>query len=178
MGSPKKEGKAVFEGGGLGLFENVQDAMKAEKILVEAGYSLKLVAPPPSLRMGCDLALEINIVEQPGIERTLKDKNAHYMQVSPLKEGTSAIMQMTQVTDFGQWTMVKAGNMKIAYEKATGKIVNTSGGGCPDIPFLHVEMIDKTLEESPKPKDMGYTLCARMLDIAYQKALELHKEGK
>ena len=88
------------------------------------------------------------------------------------------MLQMTQVTDFGLWTMVKAGTMKLAYEKATGKIVNTSGGGCPDIPFLHVEMVDKTLEQSPKPKDMGYTLCARMLDVAYVKSLELHKEGK
>jgi hypothetical protein len=179
MGSPKqKEGKTAFEGGGLVLFETVQDAMRAEKVLTEAGYGLRLVAPPPSLRIGCDLALEINIVEQPGIERALKDKGTPYMKVAPIKEGTSAILHMTQVTDFGKWTMVKAGNMKIAYEKVTGKIVNTSGGGCPDIPFLHVEMVDKTLSEAPKPKDMGYTLCARMLDIAYEKSLELWKEGK
>lgn len=179
MGSPKqKEGKTGFEGGGLVLFETVQDAMRAEKVLGEAGYSLRLVAPPPQLRMGCDLALEINLVEQPGIERTLKDKATPFLKIAPVKEGVSAMLRMTQVTDFGLWTMVKAGNMKIAYEKATGKIVNTSGGGCPDIPFLHVEMVDKTLAEAPKPKDLGYTLCARMLDIAYEKSCELHKEGK
>lgn len=176
MGSPKQ--KAGFEGGGLVLFETVQDAMRAEKVLIEAGYSLRLVAPPPQLRKGCDLALEINLVEQPGIERVLKDKNTPFMEVAPLKEGVSAMLHMTQVTDFGRWVMVKAGNMKIAYEKESGTIVNTSGGGCPDIPFLHVEMVDKTLSEAPKPKDMGYTLCARMLDVAYEKSCELWKEGK
>ena len=179
MGSPKqKEGKTAFEGGGLVLFETVQDAMRAEKVLTEAGYGLRLVAPPPSLRIGCDLSLEINLVEKPGIERTLKEKSTPFMEVVPLKEVARAMLHMTQVTDFGRWTMVKTGNMKIAYEKATGIIVNTSGGSCPDIPFLHVEMVDKTLSEAPRPKELGFTLCARVLDIAYEKSLELHKEGK
>jgi hypothetical protein len=174
----RKEGKTAFEGGGLVLFESVQDAMRAEKVLVAEGYSVKLVAPPPGLRKGCDLALEINLVEQPGIERLFKEKNTAFMEIAPLKEGTSALLRMTQVTDFGKWIMVKAGNMKIAYEKESGTIVNTSGGGCPDIPFLHMEMVGKTLDKAPHPKDLGYTLCARMLDIAYEKSNELWKEGK
>ena len=174
----KRQQKVKFEGGGLVLFEEVQQAMAAEKVLKSAGYAVKLVAPPPQLRKGCDLALEINLVEQPGVERALQAKDTPYMKIAPIKEGVSSMVHMTQVTDLGQWTMVKAGNMKIAYEKATGKIVNTSGGGCPDIPFLHVEMVDKTLQESPKPKDLGYTLCARMLDLAYEKSLEIQKEGK
>jgi len=178
MESPKSKEGAAFKGGGLVLFEVVQDAMRAEKVLTEAGYSLRLVAPPPQLRMGCDLALEVNLLEQPGIERTLKEKGTPFMEVVPLKEGARAMLRMTQVTDFGRWTMVKAGNMKIAYEKATGTIVNTSGGGCPDIPFLYVEMVDKTLSEAPRPKDLGFTLCARVLDIAYEKSLELWKDGK
>ena len=173
----RREKKESFEGGGLVLFESVQYAMRAEKVLEEAGYTVRLVAPPPQLRKGCDLSLEINLVEQPGIERALQLKDSPYMEVAPLKEGTSALVHMTQVTDFGRWVMVKAGNMKIAYEKGSGIIVNTSGGGCPDIPYLHVEMVDKTLSEAPQPKEMGYTLCARMLDIAFEKSREIWKEG-
>ena len=60
----KRKKKFAFEGGGLVLFASVQDAMRAEKVLKKADYVVKLVAPPPALRKGCDLALEINLVEQ------------------------------------------------------------------------------------------------------------------
>ena len=74
--------------------------------------------------------------------------------------------------------MVKSGNMKISYEKKSGIIVNISGGGCPDIPYLNAMMVDKTLDETPLPRDIGYTLCATMLQRAYDEAVKLHKEGK
>ena len=87
------------------------------------------------------------------------------------------LLEIIKVTDFDRWIMVKAANMKLSFDKESGAIVNTSGGGCPDIPYLHVEMIGKTLSEAPQPKEMGYTLCARMLDIAFEKSRELWKEG-
>ena len=101
-----------------------------------------------------------------------------FTNIAPLKVGTSEFLDVVKVTDFGQWTMVKAGNMKITYEKASGLIVNISGGGCPDIPYLNLEMVDKTLGEAPLPKDLGYTLCATMLQRAYDEAVTLHAEGK
>ena len=73
--------------------------------------------------------------------------------------------------------MVKAGNMKITYEKSSGIIVNVSGGGCPDIPNLHAEMIDKRLDEAPRPKDIGFTLCAANLERALEECLVLHAGG-
>ena len=167
-----------FEGGGLVLFSSVSEAMKAEKVLKEAGCMVKLVAPPPELRKGCDLALEINLVEQPGIERALNEKDAAYVSVLPLKVGTAPLLQIVKVTDFGNWVMVKSANMKLTFDKNTGIIVNTSGGGCPDIPYLHAELIDKPLQEAPKPKDIGFTLCARMLDMALEESLTLQKGGK
>ena len=126
-----KRKKASFNGGGLVLFEAVQPAMQAEKVLKKTGYTVRLVAPPPELRKGCDLAVEINLVEQPGIERLLQEKGITYIEVRPLKIGTSDILEIVRVTDFGDWVMVKATNMKLTYEKKSGKIVNTSGGGCP-----------------------------------------------
>ena len=58
----KRDKKPQFEGGGLVLFGEVQEAIKAEKVLKSADYTVKLVAPPPELRKGCDLAVEINLV--------------------------------------------------------------------------------------------------------------------
>ncbi|GAI82210.1 unnamed protein product, partial [marine sediment metagenome] len=160
----KRKQKTAFEGGGLILFQSVQDAIRAEKVLKATGYAVRLVAPPPEMRKGCDLAVEINLVEQPGIERLLGQKDVAYISIGPLKAGTSELLQIVKVTDFGDWIMARAGNMKLTFDKKTGVIVNTSGGGCPDIPYLHVELIGKKLAEAPRPRDIGSTLCALMLD--------------
>ena len=165
--------KPFFEGGGLVLFEDVQDAMAAERVLREADYAVKLVAPPPELRTGCDLGLEANLVEQPGIERALKEKDAPYVSVVPPKLGTSPLLEIVKATDFGGHLMVRVGNMKLSFDKASGIIVNVSGGGCPDIPYLHSELVDKRLSEAPRPRDIGFSLCALMLDRALEECLAL-----
>ena len=166
-----------FEGGGLILFHNVAEAISAEKILKNAGYEKKLVAPPPELRKGCDLALEINLVELPGVERLLREKNADFVEILPLK-GVGELLGVVKIMDFGEALMVKAGNMKLTYDKKSGVILNISGGGCPDIPYLHISMLDKKLTEACRPKDQGYTLCALMLDRAYTEALDLWKKAE
>lgn len=170
-----KRKKGSFEGGGLVLFDEVQPAMQAEKVLKKADYHVKLVAPPPELRKGCDLAVEINLVEQPGIERLLKQEDVDYVEVRPMKIGTSEILEIVRVTDFGDWLMVKAANMKLTFDKRTGVIVNTSGGGCPDIPVMHAELLDKRVDEAPRPRDIGYTLCSLMLDRALEECISLRK---
>ncbi|MDZ7761787.1 MAG: hypothetical protein U5L00_16225 [Desulfovermiculus sp.] len=58
--------------------------------------------------------------------------------------------------------MVRAANMKLTVDKETGVIVNISGGGCPDVPYLAREMIGKSLQKAPKPQDIGHTPCAGM----------------
>lgn len=173
-----KKKKGTFAGGGLVLFSEVQEAMKAEKVLKKAEYPVRLVAPPPELRRGCDLAVEINLVEQPGIERRLRQSDVAYVEVRPLKGSDARILEVVRVTDFGDWVMVKAANMKLTFEKKSGKIVNTSGGGCPDIPVMHAELLDKRVDEAPRPRDIGYTLCALMLDRALEESLSMWEGGK
>ncbi len=99
-----------------------------------------------------------------------------YIEILPLT-GSRKLLDIIQVYEYGDYTMVKAGNMKLTFNTQTGVIVNTSGGGCPDIPFLHIELVGKRLEEAPRPKDMGYTLCSLMLDRAYMGALEIWTNG-
>jgi hypothetical protein len=169
--------KPSFEGGGLVLFGDVQDAMKAERVLKKADYAVKLVAPPPTLRKGCDLALEINLVEQTGIERLLRERDTGYISIVPLGRERSELLEIVKLTDFGDAVMVKAGNMKLTFDKNSGIIINTSGGGCPDIPYLHAELIGKKLTQAPRPKDIGFTLCALMLDRAIEQCLEIWEEG-
>ena len=177
MGFLKKK-NSTFEGGGLVLFMDVSDAMQAEKVLKKSDYYVRLVAPPPEMRRGCDLAIEINLVEQPGIERALTEKEVPYVTITPLKAATAEILEVVKVIDFGNWIMVKAANMKLTFDKNSGVIVNTSGGGCPDIPYMHFEMLDKKLDEAPRPKDIGFTLCSLMLDKALDESQTLFQEGK
>lgn len=162
------------KGKGLVLFDSVEDAIKAEKLVVKAGYRCSLVAPPPHLRKGCDIAIEVDLVEQPAIERVLS--NVPYVEFTP-RSGSGELLDIVKVFNFGEYTMIKAGNMKLTFEKSTGIIVNTSGGGCPDIPYLHIELVGKRLDAIPQPKDIGHTLCALMLDRAVEGARSIWMEG-
>ena len=168
-----KKKSVAFKGDGIIIFQEVSHAIAAEKDIKSAGYEARLIAPPPELRMGCDLALEINLVERNGIERLLKEGDTAFTGIFPLMKGTAPLCEIIKITDYGQWTMVKAGNMKMAFDKDSEIIVNISGGGCPDIPYLHAEMVDKKLTEAPRPKELGYTLCAVMLDLALEECLNL-----
>lgn len=149
-----------------------------ERTLKTAGHEVKLVAPPPELRKGCDLAVEIDLVEQAGIERILKEKKAGYVEILPMK-GKGELLEVVKVTDFGDAVMVKAGNMKLTFEKESGRIVNVSGGGCPDIPYLHADLLDRKLTEARRPKENGYTLCSLMLDRAFMESRDIwEKSGR
>lgn len=160
------------------LFEDVPQAIHAEKTLQKAGYRAKLVAPPPALRQGCDLAVEINLVERTGIERLFNTRDLPFLEIAPLREKASELLDIVQVTDFGEAVMVKAGNMKLSFDKSTGVILNTSGGGCPDIPYLHTKLIDRKLTEAPRPRDIGFTLCALMADRAFEECLNIWQESQ
>jgi hypothetical protein len=73
--------------------------------------------------------------------------------------------------DFGDYLMVRAANMKVTVEKKTMIIVNVSGGGCPDVPFLAQEMVGKPLSDAPSPRDIGHTLCGYALQLAYEEMI-------
>lgn len=165
--SQKPEGPGAEEALGLFLFDAVNDALAAERALDAAGYAVSLVAPPHHLRAGCDLAIAVPRVEHVGAERALGDADVHVREWANDAEGTARVCDLVTTVDFGTWLMVRAGNMKIVVEKASGVIVNTSGGGCPDIPYLNLALVGKRVDEVPRPKDLGYTLCGLMLDRAY-----------
>lgn len=164
----RKTAPGADEALGLFLFDGVNDALAAERVLKAAGYSIALVAPPPHLRAGCDLSVSLPRVEHIGAERELVEAGVHIRDWVADAEGTAEVCDLVTSVDFGRWLMVRAGNMKIVVEKDTGLIVNTSGGGCPDIPYLNLALVGKRVDEVPRPKDLGYTLCGLMLDRAYQ----------
>jgi hypothetical protein len=170
-------GDTAFKGDGIIIFEDVPQALQAERVIKKAVYAVRLIAPPPEFRMGCDLALEVNLVESAVIERLLKEGDAAYTGIYPLMKDTAELCEIVKISDLGRWTMVKAANMKMTFDKNSGVIVNISGGGCPDIPYLNIELVDKPLTQATRPKELGFTLCTVMLDRAFEECLNLWQGG-
>ena len=157
----------------LVIFELVQDAMQAEEALKRTGYEIQAVAPPPEVRTGCDLAILIDATLQVGIERALRDFAIPFIGVVFPKMIDLRPLDILREFDYGDWMMVRCGNMKVVFEMRSGMIVNVSGGGCSDVPNLVRSMMGKRLGEAPAPRTFGYSLCAYTCDKAYHRALEI-----
>jgi len=159
---------------GLLLFENTSEVIKAEKILQKEGYKIKVVGPPPEVRKGCDLAIEVPVIEITGILNLLKTKGIEPLDFISFSENEILKpVDLFQVKDFGNYLMVRAANMKITVDKKTLVIVNVSGGGCPDVPYLASILVGVSLKDTFSPKDLAHTLCGYALHLAFKKAKEL-----
>lgn len=171
----KKVERERAEGRGVGLilFSAVKEGMVAEAALKKAGLEVAAVVPPEELRKGCDVAVRFNMVERLGVERFLKDKGVKFHSIISLEAPSRELLDLVKTFDFGDSVMVRAGPMKITYEKVSGIIRNISGGGCPDVPYLHLTLLGKPLDQVPSPSEIGRTLCAYLLDRAFNEALEL-----
>ena len=126
---------------------------------------------PPSIQTGCDLVIEFPLIEELNILRNLDSADVPPLKVVPVTAPLLEPVSLFNTKDFGEYLMVRAANMKITMRKKDGKIVNISGGGCPDVPYLAQEMIGKTLDKVPKPRDLGHTLCGYALQLAYEELL-------
>jgi hypothetical protein len=168
----KKPRKAAPRGGGADrgmlVFENTSEVIRAERVLKEAGWSIRLMGPPPEVRSGCDLVIEFPLIEELNILRTLRLSGLSPSASIPVTGPLLKPVDLYQVKDFGRYLMVRAANMKLTVEKDTLRIVNVSGGGCPDVPFLAERMVGNPLAEAPNPAEIGHTLCGYALHLAYE----------
>lgn len=160
------------------ILSDVREAIKAEEVLRRAKFEIKTVAPPVEVRIGCDLAIEFNVVDRLGVEQALERHGIKPIDIIPLKDPKLRPLEIIEELSFGDYLMVKAGHMKLTFNKQSGEIVNISGGGCPDIPYFAFKIVGKRLGEAESPRKLGYSLCAYMLDKAFTRALEIFKEGK
>ena len=170
-----KEKGAFDKGKGLIILNEVSEAMRAEKMLKGFGYEVRGVAPPPEIRKGCDLAVEFDLVDQLGVERLLKRSGLDPLDIVALDNLSQKPLDITKEKDFGRYLMITAANMKITVDKEKATVVNISGGGCPDVPYLAVSLVGKNIGDVEPPGENGYSLCAYMLEKAYQKALSTVK---
>ena len=166
-----KKQRGVSADLGILVFENTSDVIRAETVLKQARWSVRVMGPPPSIQTGCDLVIEFPLIEELNILRELDNAGVSPLKVVPVTAPLLEPVSLFQTKDFGEYLMVRAANMKITIDKKDMKIVNISGGGCPDVPYLAQEMIGKTLTEAPRPRDFGHTLCGYALELAYEELL-------
>jgi hypothetical protein len=152
---------------GFFVFDNTSEVIRAEKILKQNGWRIRVMGPPPEIRKGCDLVIEFPLIEGLNALRILNDAGLTPIDIVPVNSPLLKPVDLFHVKDFGKYLMVRAANMKITIDKASLIIVNISGGGCPDVPYLAKEMVGKHLYEAPDPEDMGHTLCGYALKLAY-----------
>ncbi|MFZ5563581.1 MAG: DUF3343 domain-containing protein [Thermodesulfobacteriota bacterium] len=165
--SAKKAATAGADRGIL-VFEHTGDVIQAEKLLKQSGRPARVMGPPPEIRTGCDLVIEFPLIEELDILRDLETAGITPLSVVPVTAPLLEPVSLFQTTDYGDYRMVRAANMKITIEKKSRMIVNISGGGCPDVPYLAGQMVGKTLAAAPRPRDLGSTLCGYALDLAYE----------
>lgn len=153
---------------GIFVFENTSEVIRAEKVLKENGWNIRVMGPPPEIRSGCDLVIEFPLIEELNILRLLDKKGLTPLEVVPVNSPLLKPVSLFQIKDFGKHLMVRAANMKLTVDKDTQMIVNISGGGCPDVPYLAHELVGKNLYDAPDPESIGHTLCGYALKLAYE----------
>lgn len=153
---------------GFLVFENTSEVIQAENLLKKKGWEIRVMGPPPEIRSGCDLVIEFPLIEELRIIKTLQDAEIPPLQAVPVTSPLLKPVELFKTKDFGKYLMVQAANMKLTVEKESLTIVNISGGGCPDVPYLAEEMVGKSLHEAPSPREIGHTLCGYALQLAYE----------
>lgn len=160
--SPAKGDKGIL------VFENTSEVIRAEALLKAGGWEIRVMGPPPEMRKGCDLVIAFPLIEELHVLRLLAKEGLSPLETVPVDSPLLQPVDLFQVKDFGAHLMVRAANMKLTLHKETREIVNISGGGCPDVPYLAQEMVGKRLEEAPSPGEIGHTLCGYALQLAYE----------
>ena len=167
--SKKKKTKTLSNADrGILVFEHTSEVIKAESMLKKAGWNIRVMGPPPEIRSGCDLVIEIPLIEKLNIVRTLENVRTPPLEIVPVSSPLLQPVDLFQNKDFGKYLMIRAANMKLTVEKETQTIVNISGGGCPDVPYLASKMVGKSLNQAPSPREIGHTLCGYALELAYE----------
>ncbi len=167
---------------GILVFSHTSEVIQAERVLKAGGFTVEVKGPPPELRTGCDMVIVFDVLFELAITKELEKKNIQPLQVVTLThDAAKEVLEpvsLFHVKDYGKWYMVRAANMKITLEKDSGIIVNISGGGCPDVPYLAARLMHKNILQAEEPSLHGKTLCSYALQKAFAEAKRLFSEQK
>ena len=163
---------------GFLVFQHTGEVIQAERGLQAAGFRVEVKGPPPELRTGCDMVLTFPLMKEHAVRRVLDELHLTPLNVVPVSATMLEPVSLFRVTDYGQWIMVQAANVKLTFERESGLIVNISGGGCPDVPYLAGLLVGRMLDDAEEPRLKGHTLCSYTLQKAFLEARRLWQEER
>lgn len=163
---------------GFLVFQHTGEVIQAERGLQAAGFAVEVKGPPPELRTGCDMVLTFPLMKEHAVRRVLDELHLTPLNVVPVSATMLEPVSLFRVTDYGQWIMVQAANVKLTFERESGLIVNISGGGCPDVPYLAGLLVGRSLDDAEEPRLKGHTLCSYALQKAFLEARRLWQEER
>lgn len=168
-GEARRLNKKACDDRGLLVFEHTGEVIRAERLLREAGLDVEVKGPPPQLRTGCDMVVAFELVNQLRVQEVLARGGLAPKDVVSANDVLLEPVSLFQVKRLeGRWLMVRAANMKITLDETDGRIVNISGGGCPDVPWVAHQLCGLKLEQAPEPLSLGQTLCCYSLQKAFE----------
>lgn len=175
--SPDQGANKALSDRGLLVFSHTGEVIKAESLLRKAGLAVEVKGPPPQLRTGCDMVVVFELVSQALVLEILAKGGLGPEQVVSAHDVLLEPVSLYHIKHLDHWIMVRAANMKITLDKRDGRIVNISGGGCPDVPWLAHCLCGLRLDEAPEPRSLGQTLCCYSLQKAYEELRRQHPCG-
>ncbi len=159
---------------GLLVFAHPTTVISVEEILRDEGYTIRVVSPPPAYRTGCDLSVEFPLEAEAAITELLNSVGMAPLDVVPITSKGMEPLQFVRTTVYNdKYIMIRAANMKMTVDQETKEIVNISGGGCPDVPYLATAMLGKRLSEAPDPGEVGFSLCAYSLNTSREELIRV-----
>lgn len=164
-------------GKGILVFANTSEVIAAERILKEKGLKVEVKGPPPNLQTGCDMILVFPVLQQAVVVNALKNASREPQQIIAASDVLLEPVSLFHIKELDKWVMVRAANMKITVDRNSGEIVNISGGGCPDVPWLARELTGRTIFSAPEPISMGRTLCCYSLQKAFEEMKRILRCG-
>lgn len=156
---------------GLLLFHSTGEVIRAESLLKAAGLDVAVKGPPPDLRQGCDMVIEFPLLQEMRVRALLEEHNVPLLRVAVAQDHLLEPVSLFHVKEFGEFLMVRAANMKITVDRRDLRIVNVSGGGCPDVPYLAEMLVGRRLDQAVEPRTLGQTLCGYALQLAFEEML-------
>lgn len=158
---------------GILAFANTGEVIQAESLLKAKGYAVRVMGPPPELRTGCDMVIVFPLIHGLAISALLERQGMPPLRMTTAGNGLLNPVSLYQIKDFGEHLMVRAANMKITARKSDRRIVNVSGGGCPDVPYLAALLSGKSLDDAFLLTEHGQTLCGYALRLAFAEMARL-----
>lgn len=163
---------------GFLVFQHTGEVIQAERCLQAAGFSVEVKGPPPDLLTGCDMVVTFPLIMEFAVRRVLEKEGLSPLRVVPVSDSLLEPVSLYRTKDYGSWFMVQAANVKITVERSSGRIVNVSGGGCPDVPYLASLLVGDTITGAQEPCIRGHTLCSYALQKAFLEARRLWRQGE